>query len=44
MTIEQLKELLDSIPPTGIINMARRRQIIALINKLAGESQVTNLA
>lgn len=34
MTIEQLKRALDSIPPTGAINKARRRAIIAQINAL----------
>lgn len=35
MTIKQLKKKLDSIPPTGAINKARRREIIALINRIA---------
>ena len=34
MTIEELTERLESIPPTGAINKARRRAIIALINQL----------
>ena len=34
VTIEQLQEKLLSIPPVGAINKARRREIIALINKL----------
>ena len=36
MTIDELKRRLESIPPVGAINKARRREIIALINKLAG--------
>ena len=36
MTIKQLKKKLESIPPVGAINRARRREIIALINRLAG--------
>jgi len=36
MTIEALKRALDAIPPTGAINKARRRAIIAQINKLTG--------
>ena len=35
MTIKQLKKKLDAIPPVGAINKARRREIIALINRLA---------
>lgn len=39
MTIKQLKKKLEQIPKTGAINKARRREIIALINKLsAGEA------
>lgn len=34
MTIRQLKKKLDQIPPTGPINLARRREIIILINKM----------
>ena len=33
MTIRQLKKLLEEIPKTGAINLARRREIVALINK-----------
>lgn len=33
MTIKQLKKKLDAIPPVGPINLARRREIIALINQ-----------
>lgn len=33
MTIKQLQKLLNSIPPVGAINKARRREIIALINR-----------
>lgn len=40
MTIKQLKKILDSIPPRGAINKARRRDIIALINKLAAGGSV----
>lgn len=36
MTIKQLIKKLESIPPVGAINKARRREIIAMINKLAG--------
>ena len=34
MTIEKLKEALDKIPPVGMINRARRTQIIAMIMQL----------
>lgn len=34
MTIDELKIALDKIPPTGAINLARRRAIIRQINKL----------
>ena len=34
MTIQELQQKLDVIPPTGIINRARRAAIIALINQL----------
>ena len=37
MTIKQLKKKLEQIPPVGAINKARRREIIALINRMAGE-------
>ena len=33
MTVNQLKKLLAKIPPVGAVNKARRREIIALINK-----------
>ena len=33
MTVNQLKKKLDSIPPVGAVNKARRREIIALINR-----------
>ena len=36
MTIKQLKKMLEAIPPTNPINKARRRDIIALINRMAG--------
>lgn len=36
MTVRQLKKLLEEIPKTGAINRARRREIIALINKAGG--------
>lgn len=39
MTIEKLLERLKSIPPTGAINKARRRAIIALINQLSEVSE-----
>lgn len=35
MTIKQLQKRLDEIPPTGIMNRARRKMIIEMINKLA---------
>ena len=35
MTIEQLLARLESIPPTGAINRARRAAIIIQINRLA---------
>ena len=38
MTIEQLKELLDTIPKTGAINRARRMLIIAMINSMEVET------
>ena len=34
MTIEALKRALDSIPPTGAINKARRRALIEQINRI----------
>jgi len=34
MTIEKLKEALEKIPPVGMINRARRRQIMEMIAKL----------
>ena len=39
MTIKELKKRLDAIPPVGAVNKARRREIIALINRLAGGQQ-----
>ena len=36
MTIKQLKKKLEQIPPTGAINKARRREIIAMINSMGG--------
>lgn len=33
MTITQLRNLLKTIPPVGAVNIARRLEIIALINK-----------
>lgn len=39
MTIKQLKKKLEQIPATSVINKARRREIIALINKMVGESK-----
>ena len=35
MTIDELKQALDRIPPVGAINKARRRAIIILINQLS---------
>lgn len=37
MTIKQLKKLLESIPPVGAINKARRRIILELINRGGAE-------
>lgn len=37
MNIDELKLALDRIPPVGAINKARRRAIIAMINKLTTE-------
>ena len=34
MTIKQLLKKLDQIPAVGAINKARRREIIALINRM----------
>jgi len=34
MTIEMLKKALEAIPPVGMINKARRRQIMEMIAKL----------
>lgn len=39
MTIKQLKKKLEAIPPVGVINKARRRIIIEMINKMAGEQK-----
>ena len=39
MTIEELTEKLEQIPPKGAINKARRRAIIALINQLLEVSE-----
>lgn len=39
MTIKQLQKKLEQIPPVGAINKARRREIIALINRMAGEGK-----
>lgn len=36
MTVKQLTKKLEQIPPKGAINKARRREIIALINKQNG--------
>lgn len=38
MTITQLYELLETIPKTGAINIARRRSIIQQILKLEKEA------
>lgn len=38
MTLEELKQALDRIPPVGAINKARRREIIKLMNLLYGGS------
>lgn len=40
MTIKQLKKKLKEIPASGAINRARRREIIALIDKLQGGGTV----
>lgn len=34
MTIEELKNALEQIPPDNALNEARRRAIVALINRL----------
>ena len=34
MTIEELQEALERIPPKGAINKARRQRIIEQINRL----------
>lgn len=34
MNIKQLQKKLEAIPPVGAINKARRREIIAMINRL----------
>ena len=39
MTIEELTQRLEEIHPTGAINKARRRAIIAMINSLVGEQE-----
>ena len=39
MTIKQLQKKLAAIPPIGAINKARRREIIAMINRMAGGGQ-----
>ena len=36
MTIKQLQKKLEKIPPIGAINKARRKEIIAIINKQNG--------
>lgn len=36
MTVKELKKKLDAIPPTGVINRARRELIIRKINELTG--------
>ena len=33
MTVKQLKKKLEQIPPKGAVNKARRRDIVAQINK-----------
>lgn len=37
MTIRELQEALDRIPPTGAINKARRQRIIEQINRMMGQ-------
>ena len=37
MTLRELQEALDRIPPTGAINRARRQIIIEQINRLTEE-------
>ena len=39
MTLEELKEALDAIPKTGMINKARRLQIQKLIMELVRAGQ-----
>lgn len=39
MTIEELKEKLESIPKDGAINRARRMAIIAMINRMEVDSR-----
>ena len=34
MTVKELQRKLAASPPTSVINLARRRQIIAMINQL----------
>lgn len=34
MTVNQLKKILEKIPPIGAINKARRAAIIAQINRM----------
>lgn len=36
MTVKQLQKKLAKIPATNAINKARRREIIAMINKMVG--------
>ena len=40
MTVKELKKKLKEIPSTGAINRARRREIIALIDRLQGGGTV----
>ena len=37
MTIEELQNILETIPKTGFVNKARRRAIIEQINRLMDE-------
>ena len=40
MTIEELQRKLESIPPRGAVNLARRMAIIILINQLMEQENV----
>ena len=40
MTIEELQRKLESIPPRGAVNLARRMAIIVMINQLMEQENV----